>query len=114
MNILKFYPYATELVGLIPHFLIESDPRPAAKQFNERYAFGGGWRPMTGWSHRYVTLRDAAGDAIADALAITYPGDPPYKPVALIEFRDEKVWVYPHAWVAIEKADDSVEISRMD
>lgn len=105
MLITKYHPQALDLIGMIPDFLYPADPRPAAEQFNEHYAFGGGWRPMDGWeTHHSVT----------GELIIRYPGDPPYQPVAQIEFRSERVWVYSHAWVAIEQPDGSVEISRMD
>lgn len=73
---------AEDLVGIIPQFLIESDPRPAREQFDERYSFGGGWRPMSGWK-----LDQATG-------AIKYPGDPAYKPVAVCRFRDETIYAH--------------------
>lgn len=103
-QITTFHPDAFELLGAIPSFLNVEDPRSAAEQFNENYAFGGGWRPMDGWKTFYN----------ADRLAIQYPDDPPYRPVAKLTLRDETIWVYPRAWVAIEQPDGSVEISRMD
>lgn len=105
MQITRYHPYADDLIGLIPSFLVAQDERPAAEQFNERYSFGGGWRPMDGWK----AYHESTGELI-----IRYPGDPPYRPVAQIEFHRERIWVYPHAWVAIEQPDDSIEISRMD
>ena len=105
MQITYLHPSGPDLVGFIPTFLSESDPRPASEQFNERYAFGGGWRPMDGWRHSHQPDK---------GLTITYPGDPTYRPVASITLRDETIWVYQHAWVAIEAASGSVEISRMD
>ena len=109
MQITHLHPHGPDLVGLIPTFLSERDPRGAAEQFNERYAFGGGWRPMDGWKTERV--RRIGQDEVLD---IRYPGDPPYAPVAKIAFRDETIWVYQYAWVAIEAASGSVEISRMD
>lgn len=109
LDIQTFHPHAEELIGLIPAFLISADPRPAAEQFDERYSFGGGWRPMKGWKHE--TVRRIGG---GEQLDIRYPGDPPYMPVACITFREERIWIYQHAWVAIEAADGSVQISRMD
>ncbi len=113
MNITYFHPFAEELVGIIPNFLFESDPRPAAEQFNERYSFGGGWRPMGGWTAVHKAPRSGI-EGFHSVLTITYPGDPTYWPVAHITFRDQAVWIYQHAWVAVESADGSVEISRMD
>ena len=102
MEIKYFHKYGQDLVGFIPTFLRESDPRPAAAQFNERYAHGGGWSPMEGWALEI------------DSCAISYPGDPAYQPVAAIDFRDERIYVYQHAWVAIVQADGSFEVERMD
>jgi len=92
--------FGFEMVGIIPLFLLDSDPRPAKEQFDERYSFGGGWRPMSGWT--------LSGNRIK------YPGDPPYSPVAGCIFRTETIYVYPHAWVAIVQSDGSFEVSRMD
>lgn len=89
-------------VGLIPFFIQQSDPRPAAAQFNERYAHGGGWMPMDGW-----TLDP-------DTHAITYPGDGPLEPIDAFELRDETIAIYEDAWVAIVQKDGSFEVSRMD
>jgi hypothetical protein len=36
------------------------------------------------------------------------------KPVAAAQLRDEKVSLYPHAWVAIVQPDGSFEVSRLD
>ncbi len=105
MQITRYSPRADELIGFIPTFISEQDDRPAAEQFNERYAFGGGWRPMDGWKIHHAPTGE---------LIIRYPGDPPYRPVAMIAFRNERIWIYPHAWVVIEQPDGSVEISRMD
>lgn len=88
-------------LGFIPSFLSESDPRPAAEQFAENYAHGGGWSPMNGWQLR-------------EDNSIRYPGDPAYNPIAKAQLRDETIYVYPSAWVYIVHPDRSFEISRMD
>ena len=93
-------PGALDLLGYIPMFLFEDDPRPAAEQFNERYAHGGGWQPMDKWK--------LSGDQIK------YPGDPPYHPVARGQLRGETIWVYPHSWVCIVQPDGSFQVARMD
>jgi len=102
MKINRFHPHASELMGYIPQFLLGHDPRSAAEQFNERYAHGGGWRPFDGF-----VLNHENG-------SIKYPGDPAYEPVAMIEFRDERIYIYPHAWVLILQPDGSYEVARMD
>ena len=95
------HPRGAELLGFIPTFILESDPRSAAEQFNERYAHGGGWRPFGPWS-------------MDKDYRIKYPGDPAYAPVAMARLRNETIFVYPHAWVAIVQADGSFEVARMD
>jgi hypothetical protein len=97
------HPKATkDHVGLIPSFLDEADPRPAAEQFNERYAFGGGWQPMEGFVREPRTNK------------LKYPGYPPLFPLALIPFRDEVILIYQFAWVMIIQPDNSWVVARMD
>jgi hypothetical protein len=92
-------------LGYLDTMLWDTDPRPAAEQFNERYAYGGGWEPMKGW-----TLFEATGGAPI----IQYPDDPVLAPVAMCELRDERIYLYPGAWVAIVAADGTYQIARMD
>lgn len=95
------HPRATAAhLGLIPEFLDERDPRPAAEQFNERYAHGGGWRAFDGFT--------------MGANSIRYPGDQPLALLAEARLRDEVIRVYNGAWVAIVAPNGSYEISRMD
>lgn len=88
------------VVGDIKYFANESDERPLREQFHERYSFGGGWQPIKGF-----TMKDSY---------ITYPGDPSLKPLASALFRDQTIYVYPYAWVAIVEKDGTFEVSRMD
>lgn len=101
---------AINLLGLIPGFLFEEDERPARDQINERYAHGGGWRPMEGWHHS----NEGGGLESDFLLLIQYPGDPVYEPIAMTKLHNETIWVYPYAWVAIESAKGEVEITRLD
>jgi hypothetical protein len=90
-----------EHLGLLPLMLDESDPRPAKDQFNERYGHGGGWHPMKGFK-------------LHENNSLTYPGDPPLKPLAQLQFRNELIVFYDHAFVAIIHQDRSFEVCRMD
>lgn len=90
-----------ELLGFIPSFLSDQDPRPAREQFNTAYAHGGGWRPFTGFK-------------MADDLSLTYPGDPRLHPIATAQLRDEVIIVYEYALVVIKQNDGSFEVCRMD
>jgi hypothetical protein len=87
-----------DVVGFIPTFLRDDDPRTAREQFNANYI--SGWRSVTGFKRNGTTL--------------TYPGDPPLKPYCVILFHDEEIYVYPHAWVMVVQKDGTFEICRMD
>lgn len=90
-----------DVLGYLEHMLLTSDPRPAFEQINERYAYGGGWRPLEGWE-------------LDENDKLKYPGDPALTPIAHTKLRDELIILYPHAWVAIIQPDRSFEVARMD
>lgn len=87
-------------VGLIPSFLDEEDPRSAKEQFAAKYI--GGWFPLKNFEFNWE-------DGV-----LTYPGDPPMKPLAIMVFRDDVILVYENAWVNIVGKDKKFEVSRMD
>jgi hypothetical protein len=91
------------MVGYIPHYLHEDDPRPAKEQFHENYAHGGGWFPLKG--HKLDVDKN---------FQLKYPEDPPIYPIAMIRLRNERIFIYPHAWVMILQEDNTFEIARMD
>ncbi len=96
------HPQATpEMLGFIPEFLNEDDPRPAKEQIDSNYGHGGGWHPLPGWT----MLPDGN---------ISYPGDPPCLLLAETKLRDETIRVYQYAWMAIIQPDGSFEIARLD
>lgn len=91
---------AAQLLGYIPSFLSEEDPRPAREQFQERYI--AGWSPFQGFE-------------MGKECELIYPGDPPLRPIATATLRDEIILVYEYAWVAIlQKKGNSFEVCRMD
>lgn len=102
---LKFemkHPEMTEEhLGLIPMFLSPYDPDPAAKQINDNYQHGGGWRPFQG----FIMLPDGG---------IRYGKDPVLQVLAEAKLRDEIIRFYDSAWVSITQPDGSYEISRVD
>jgi len=90
-----------EHLGLLPGMLSERDPRPAREQLDANYQHGGGWQPFPGFKlHRDNSL--------------SYPGDPPTKPLAMTMLRDELIVFYQYSWVAIIQPDRSFEVCRMD
>jgi hypothetical protein len=86
--------------GYIPTFLSLDDPRSAIEQFNDNYI--SGWNKFNGFvlDKKKLTLK--------------YPGDPAYKPIDKMKFRDETIVIYPHSWVMVLKADGTYEVCRMD
>jgi hypothetical protein len=95
------HPRATfDMLGYVPQFLRDDDPRPAREQFNERYEFGG-WSPNKGFTK---DNRDF----------ITYPGDPALPPVAERKLGVERIVMYPGALLAIIQPNGDFEIARLD
>lgn len=90
-----------EDLGDLPQLVSETDPRPVKEQFHTNYAYGGGWRPMQGF-----TLH---------GLELHYPGDPPFIPIAMFRCREELVLVYPCSIICIVQPDmTTFEVARMD
>lgn len=95
------HPQATvEMLGFIPEFLSENDPRPAREQFAANYV--SGWSPFKGFK------------VAADGSSLRYPDDPPQLLIAETRLRDEVIRFYDGSWVGVFQPDGSYEISRMD
>lgn len=95
------HPRATpDMLGYVPRFLRNDDPRPAREQFNERYVYGG-WRPN---NHFTKDERDF----------VQFPGDPALPPIAQRMLREERIVMYPGALFAIIQPDGRFEIARID
>jgi hypothetical protein len=90
----------SDMLGFLPAFWDESDPRSARDQANNAYGHGGGWNPFNGFR---MTEK-----------GIAYPGDPIMPLLFEAKLRDETIRVYDCAWVAIVQKDGSYEICRMD
>ena len=91
-----------EHLGFLPGFISEDNPKPAREQIDDNYRHGGGWNAFRGHTFNPETY------------AISYPGDPPLRPLARTRLRDEVIYFYPYAWVLILQADGSYEIARVD
>ncbi len=90
-----------DMLGLIPTFLSEADPRPAREQLDANYRHGGGWIPHPGF-------------AMLPGGALAYPGDPDLPLLAEARLRGEVVRFYECSWVAVVAPDGSFEVARMD
>ena len=89
-----------ERLGFIPLWLHDNSPDDAVTQLDKGYPFGG-WQDFNGFSMRPNG-------------ALTYPGDPTLEPLAKAILRDETIFFYQFAWVAVRKADGSFRVARMD
>lgn len=98
--VLKHPDAEAEMLGLLPAFFDEADPRPAKQQLDENYAHGGGWSPFQGFQ---LTER-----------GLQYPDDPPMLLIAEAKLRDETIRLYEGSWLVILQPDGSWETSRVD
>jgi len=89
-----------DLWGFIPTFLDEGDPRPAKDQFDDHYL--GGFNHFDGFTLDPMTYR------------LSYPGDPPMKPLSVLMFRNERLIMYDFSWVVIMQPDRTWQVARMD
>lgn len=97
------HPRATpDHVGFIPSFLDTDDPRPAREQIHDNYRHGGGWNAFKGHTMD------------PNFQALRYPGDPARHALALMKIRDERVFIYENAWVAIVQPTGEYEVARID
>jgi hypothetical protein len=97
-----------EQVGVIPLWLNPLNPKSAKEQIDDAYQHGGGWDNFNadGTDHSKFELLDNNN--------LHYKGDPALQPRAKMQLRDETIYVYDHAWVAIVQLDRSFEVSRID
>lgn len=95
------HPKATpDMLGYIPSFVSDDDPRSAKEQLDSNYQHGGGWRKFEG----HVMQPDS----------LKYPGDPPMPLLYEARLRNERIRFYLYSWVAIVQEDGTYEIARMD
>lgn len=88
------------VVGIIPAFLDEDNPKSAKEQIADQYI--SGWSPFKGFKFDPETR------------ILTYPDDPPLHPVAEGKLRDETILVYRYGWTLILQPDGSWEVARLD
>ena len=88
-----------EAWGLLPTFLDDDDPSPVREQLGKGY---GSWKPFQGFE---LTIKPPT---------LTYPDDPPMRPLSAFEFRGELVLLFPHSWVLVMQKDGTWEVARMD
>jgi hypothetical protein len=95
--------FRPEHLGFLPDILLHDDQRSVKDQLEDRYAHGGGWRPIEGLKLNRKTM------------VMRYPGDPPYKPAAFTTIGKEIVVFYPQcSLLTIIQPDGSYEVTRVD
>lgn len=87
-------------LGILPEFISEYDDRSAVDQINEAYAHGGGWRDFKGFTFSLGDNIDPFRD-----WTLTYPEDPPYRPLAYLLRPTEYVVFFPYSWVMVLQRD---------
>ena len=87
------------MLGYIPLFLNENDPRSAREQFDTSHP--GGWSSFPG----FTMLPNGN---------LSYPRDPDIVLLAETRLRHEVIRFYDCEWVAIIQPDGSFEIARLD
>ena len=98
------HPRATyEMLGFVPMFFDEHDPRPAKEQIDANYQHGGGWHPMP----KVEPVPDIP-------FAFRYPMDPVFMPLAVAKLRSEVIAFYEGSFLGIWQRDGSFEIDRVD
>lgn len=91
--------FSSDMLGFIPGFFSDDDPRPAREQIAERYQ--SGWHPINGCT-------------MDERLQLCYPGDPPFIALAFGILRNETLVLYQHDFLAIIQRDGTFEVARVD
>lgn len=104
-------------LGLIPDFFLDSDPRPAVEQINDRYRHGGGWYDLKVGRGGFKLLANGA---------LKYPEDPALPALAEATLHGAENRVYPDGvererivihtggFVSIHQPDGSFRVARLD
>ena len=89
-------------LGFLPDILLASDKRSIREQLEDRYAHGGGWRPIEGMR-------------MGKDYVMHFPGDAPFRPAACCSFGDELVIFYPNcSLLCVMQRDGNFEVTRVD
>ena len=100
---LSFNP---DMLGYIPSFFNEDDPRSASEQINHNYI--GGWRPQKGFTMDPTTKVLQYGDPKEE------DADPPLEVLAVSYLRNEIIALYRYSYLAIIQEDGTFEVCRLD
>jgi len=112
MEMIYAWEPMTPALGFVPRFFHVGDDRPASEQLEERYAHGGGFRPMEGFEldlNREAPL----------ASRIIYPADEDgpeevYRAVSYTLIGNELLIMFESSWLGIVQPDGEFAITRVD
>lgn len=90
-----------EMLGYVPLFFDENDPRPAREQIDDNYGHGGGWHSVQGFE-------------MLPSGKLSCSGNPPIQLLAETRLRNETIRFYEHSWLVVIQPDGSWEASRVD
>lgn len=94
--------FEPEMLGFIPGWLNDEDPRSLVEQMDAGYGYGGfKAHPITG----FKAVREKC---------LKYPGDPLLRPLAQTELHGETLCFYDSAICAVWREDGSFVASRFD
>lgn len=100
--------FGREVLGLLPALISNEYFGNVAEQLERNYAHGGGYRDLTKlepdkwvFNKRKKTLRHRAERST-------------FKPIASTQIKDEQVYFYQYALLAIVKPDGSFAVTRVD
>lgn len=91
-------------LGYLPMLIGPKFPGTVAEQLRDNYAHGGGYDPFGEnlWKLDPKTH------------VLSYPDDPQFHPLATTKVRDETLYFYNHAILAIVQPDGSFAVTRVD
>ena len=100
-----------DVVGYIPSFLSEDDPRTAVEQIDANYTAGGGW-------HEFKGFKLKGGPSLCDPkeepYSLVYPGDPPQRELSRAKLRNELLVFFESSWLAVIQPDGNFRVARLD
>lgn len=92
-----------DVLGLLPEIITDKDSRPVREQIEDRYAHGGGWKPMEGFTFDPMSA------------TLTYKDGEQMLALAYAAVRNEVVVLYESAILLVfNRTDNTYDVIRID
>lgn len=102
---IMLHPQATpEHLGFLPEIISERYSGTVAEQLKTNYAHGGGYSPFGKKAWKFDP----------NDQSLKYPGDPRLRPIASTKIREEQIYFYDSAIMAIVQPDGEFDVVRVD